>query len=74
MNSSLTLRPSAALHEAKVVSVGRLPPADQASVRGDEFDMIAITKPPRLGQRQGILSIPAVRLWFFGLFGRVVCE
>jgi hypothetical protein len=40
-----------ALREAKMVSITRLPAADQTRMRGDKLDMIAVTNAPGLWQR-----------------------
>ena len=45
----------AALREAKMMSVGRLPAADQTGTARNKFDMVAITEPARLGQCQNAL-------------------
>ena len=44
-----------ALREAKMVSVRRLPAADQTRARRNKFDMIAVTNTAGLRQRQDAL-------------------
>ena len=44
-----------ALREAKMVSIGRLPPANQTRMLGDKLDVIPVTNPPRLRQCQHAL-------------------
>lgn len=55
-----------ALCEAEVVSIRGAPAADQTGVGGNKFDVIAVTKPARLGQCKDALvdrlGAPAI-LW-----------
>ena len=44
-----------ALYETEVVSVGRLPSADQTGARTNKFDVIAVTDPTRLRQSEDAL-------------------
>ena len=63
----------AALREAEVVSIRGPPAANQASVRSDEFDVIPVTKPPRLGEAlaRSYLS-PLTRIRFFAALAFLV--
>jgi hypothetical protein len=57
VNSSLTLRLSARLCAAQVVGVRRPPAANQTSLLGDRFDVIAVAHPTRFGQPKYGLAI-----------------
>ena len=43
------------LHEAKMVGIGRLSPAHEARLLGDQAEMLLIAVASRLGNREGAL-------------------
>ena len=62
-----------ALCEAEVVSIRRSPAADQTWVSGNKLEVLAVTKPARLGQREDALvdrrfGTPAI-LWHLRVLG-----
>ena len=62
-----------ALREAEVMSVRWLATADQTGMSPNELDVLAVTKPPRLGQRQHALVdslLPPALLWRLPVLSR----